>query len=91
MKRVANRKVISKLSWRTMREKREKNLIAILAIALTALLFTAVFTVGSTLVRAIEESTMRQVGTSAHGGFKTLTLEEYERIKEAGGCRDDLL
>ena len=51
MKRVANRKVISKLSWRTMREKREKNLIAILAIALTALLFTAVFTVGSTLVR----------------------------------------
>ena len=53
MKRVANRKVISKLSWRTMREKREKNLIAILAIALTALLFTAVFTVGSTLVRAI--------------------------------------
>ena len=88
MKRVANRKVISKLSWRTMREKREKNLIAILAIALTALLFTAVFTVGSTLVRAIEESTMRQIGTSAHGGFKTLTLEEYERIKEAGGCRD---
>lgn len=88
MKRVANRKVISRLSWRTMREKRGKNLIAIFAIALTALLFTAVFTAGSTLVRAIEESTMRQIGTSAHGGFKMLTTEEYERVKEAGGYRD---
>ncbi len=39
-------------------------------------------------MRAIEESTMRQIGTSAHGGFKTLTLEEYERIKEAESCRD---
>lgn len=88
MKRVANRKIINRLSYRTMKEKRGKNLIAVLAIALTALLFTAVFTVGSTLVRSLEESTMRQVGTSAHGGFKALTLEEYERVKEAGGFRD---
>lgn len=88
MKRVANRKVINTLSYRTIKEKRGKNLIAVLAIALTTLLFTAVFTVGSTLVSAIEESTMRQVGTSAHGGFKTMTPEEYERLKKAGGYRD---
>lgn len=81
MKKVANKKIIRILSYRTMREKKWKNLIAILAIGLTAVLFTAVFTIGSSLVSSIEESSMRQVGTSAHGGYKYMTMEEYEMIK----------
>lgn len=76
------------LSYRTMREKRWKNLIAIFAIALTTLLFTALFTVGGSMLDSIQESTMRQVGTSAHGGYKYLSMEEYEKIKAAGGYRD---
>lgn len=85
MRKVANRQIIRMLSFRTMKEKRWKNLISVLAIALTALLFTAVFTVGSSLISSLEESTMRQVGTSAHGGYKTLSVEEYEQVKKAGG------
>ncbi len=85
MRKVANRQIIRTLSFRTMKEKKWKNLISILAIALTALLFTAVFTVGSSLISSAEESTMRQVGTSAHGGYKYLSVEEYEQIKAAGG------
>lgn len=85
MKKVANRRIIRMLSFRTMKEKKWKNLISVLAIALTALLFTAVFTVGSSLISSAEESTMRQVGTSAHGGYKCLSVEEYDQIKEAGG------
>ncbi|MDE6203481.1 MAG: hypothetical protein K2G19_08405, partial [Lachnospiraceae bacterium] len=88
MKKVANRKVIRILSYRTMREKKGKNLIAVLAIALTSLLFTALFTVGSSMVASIQEGTFRQIGTCAHGGYKYLTWEEYERIKEAGGYKD---
>ncbi len=88
MRKVANKKVIRMLSYRTMREKRWKNLIAILAIALTTLLFTALFTVGGSMVDSIQESTMRQVGISAHGGYKYLSMEEYEKIKAAGGYRD---
>ncbi len=75
MRKVANRQIIRMLSFRTMKEKRWKNLISVLAIGLTALLFTAVFTVGSSLISSLEESTMRQVGTSAHGGYKTLSAE----------------
>lgn len=88
MKNVANKKIIRTLSYRTMREKRWKNLIAVLAIALTTLLFTALFTVGSSMLDSIQEATMRQVGSSAHGGYKYLSLEEYEKIKAAGGYRD---
>lgn len=88
MKNVANRKIVRTLSIRTMKEKKWKNLIAILAIALTSLLFTALFTVGSSMIESIQEGTFRQIGTSAHGGYKYLTKEEYEKIKAAGGYRD---
>ena len=88
MKNVANRRLIRTLSYRTMKEKKWKNLIAVLAIALTSLLFTALFTVGSSMIESIQEGTFRQIGNSAHGGYKYLSVEEYEKIKEAGGYRD---
>ena len=85
MRKVANRKIIRKLSFRTMKEKKWKNLIAVLAIGLTTLLFTALFTVGGSLISTMEEGTMRQVGMSAHGGYKYLSMQEYEQVKAAGG------
>ena len=88
MRNVSNKKIIWVLSLRTMKEKRWKNLIAVLAIALTTLLFTALFTAGSSMMSSLEEATMRQVGTSAHGGYKYLSVEEYERVKAAGGYQD---
>ncbi len=88
MKKVANKKIIRTLYYRTMREKRWKNLIAVLAIALTSVLFTALFTVGGSLITTFQESTFRQIGTSAHGGYKYLSVEEYEKIKAAGGYKE---
>lgn len=88
MRKVSNKKIIRVLSFRTMKEKKWKNLIAVLAIALTTLLFTALFTVGSSMIESIQEATFRQIGTCAHGGYKTLTMEEYEKIKAAGGYTD---
>ena len=88
MRKVANKKVIRTLSWRTIKEKKWKNLIAVLAVALTSLLFTALFTVGGSMIDSMQEATFRQVGTSAHGGYKSLTTEEYERIRTAGGYQD---
>lgn len=88
MKNVANKKLIRTLSYRTMKEKKWKNLIAVLAIGLTSLMFTAMFTVGASLINSMQEATMRQVGTSAHGGYKYMTQKEYEKVKAAGGYKD---
>lgn len=88
MRRVSNKKIIRVLSLRTLKEKKWKNLIAVLAIALTTLLFTALFTVGSSMIDSIQESTFRQVGTCSHGGYKELTMAEYEKVKAAGGYAD---
>lgn len=88
MKQVANKKMIRTLSYRTMKEKKWKNLIAVLAIGLTSLMFTAMFTTGLSIIGSMQEATMRQVGTSAHGGYKYMTEAEYEQVKQAGGYRD---
>ena len=43
--KVANRKIIRKLSFRSMKAAGSKNVIAVTAIALTTLLFTALLTI----------------------------------------------
>lgn len=88
MHKVANKAIIRKISFRTMQEKRGKNMIAIIAIGLTSLLFTALFTVGGSMIESMQEATMRQVGTSAHGGYQYMTAEEYESIKNDPQIKD---
>lgn len=64
-----------------MRSARLRNRIAIVAIALTTLLFTALFTIVGSIIRSAEEASFRQIGTYAHGEFKYLTEEQYEALK----------
>ena len=45
MLNVANRSCIRRLSLRALRANRTRNLVAVLAIAMTALLFTSLFTI----------------------------------------------
>ena len=79
--KVANRKCIRRLSLKSMRASRTRNLIAILAIALTTILFTSLFTVALSINRSIQESNFRQCGGWSHGTFKYLTEEQYNELK----------
>lgn len=80
MIRVDNKKTIRHIADTSFRADRMRNLFAVVAISLTTILFCGLFTIASSLLTATEESTMRQVGTSAHGGFKYLTMEQYETL-----------
>lgn len=82
MRKVNNRKVIRKIADKTRKAGKSKNIIPVLAIAMTALLFTSVFTIGGSMIEKQQESTMRQVGGSAHAGYKYLTQEEYDIVKQ---------
>lgn len=82
MNKVKNKKIVRKIADRTLQAKKSRNLIGILAIVLTSVLFTAVFTIGGSLVKKQQEETMRQVGGSAHAGYKYLTKDEYEIVKK---------
>ena len=57
-------------------------MIAILAIALTTLLFTALFTVGLSMNDAIQQANFRQVGNCSHGGFGNLREEQFLELRE---------
>lgn len=65
-----------------MLANRKRCVILVVAIALTTLMLTSLFTIGGSVVQSIEMNTMYQVGTSCHGGFKFLTEEEYNTLKE---------
>ena len=77
---VRNRKCIRKLSFRTLWASRKRNMIAVIAIALTALLFTSLFTIALSINRTYEMYTFRQIGGYPHGSYKQVTEEEITAI-----------
>jgi putative ABC transport system permease protein len=86
--KVNSKPILRTLTLRTLKAAKTRNRIAVAAIALTAVLFTAVFTIGGHMLGAIQAQTMRQVGTKAHGGLKGLTWEDYETFKQSPLIRD---
>lgn len=79
---VQNRKIIRRLSWRSLTANRTRNLVAILAIALTALLFTSLFTIALSLNEGMQQANFRQAGGYAHGSFKRMTEAQYKELKD---------
>ncbi|HJB53120.1 MAG TPA: ABC transporter permease [Candidatus Oscillibacter pullicola] len=82
MMKVSNGKTIRRLGWRSMKAARTRNLIAILAIALTTVLFTSLFTIAMSINDGFQQSNFRQVGGFSHGGFKYLTEEQFNELKD---------
>ncbi len=82
MYRVNNQRAVRWLADRSFRASRSRNIIAVLAIALTALLFTALFTVGSGLIENIQRQTMRQAGGDGMAVLKYVTDGQYEQVKD---------
>ena len=80
MFRVKNSRCISRISARSIRNNHTRNRIAILAIMLTTILFTTLFTIAGSMLDTMQEQTARQVGTISHAGFKYLTWEQYEKV-----------
>lgn len=74
-----NGAAIRRLSSRSLKNNKVRNLFAICAIALTSMLFTAVFSLLGGMVQTTQESTMREVGTRAHAGLKSADMKQYEK------------
>lgn len=81
MMKVSNRKIVSRLAFASFRANKIRNLMAIIAIALTTVLFTTLFTIGIGMGESFQNQTMRQTGGSAHGTLKYITDEQFNRIK----------
>lgn len=75
-----NRAAIRRLSSRSLKNNKMRNLFAVSAIILTAMLFTATFSLFSGMIQASQESTMREVGTRAHAGLKSADMQQFDKI-----------
>ena len=82
MVNVSNRECVRRLSLRSMRAAWSRNLIAVLAIALTTVLFTSLFTIAMSINDGFQQNNFRQVGGYAHGSFKNLSEEQYLELRE---------
>lgn len=79
---VKNRKAITRLSQKSLAANRTRNSIAVSAIILTTILFTALFTILGGVLKSFELSNFRQAGGDFHGSFKYLTKEQLEELSQ---------
>ena len=84
---VKNRKCIRRLSRRSLWASRKRNIIAIIAIALTTLLFTSLFTVVMSINSSYEMYTFHQIGGYCHGTFKEVNDEQIQAIASHPGVK----
>lgn len=71
---------ISVLSKRIYRKNKGRNLVAVLAIVLTTMMFTTLFVLSKSLEKNLVEMTFRQTGYDAQVSFKAITEEQAEKI-----------
>lgn len=86
--KVKNQACIRRLSFRSLTASRKKNLIAVIAIALTTLLFTALFTIVMSLNSSYQTYTFREIGGYNHGTFKEVNEEQADAISAHPNVRE---
>ncbi|OMF77329.1 ABC transporter permease [Paenibacillus peoriae] len=82
MIKVKNSKAVRNLSDKSFKANKVRNIIAIIAISLTTLLFTSLFTMGLGAMDSLQQATMRQVGGAGQGYLKYINDEEFNHIKD---------
>ena len=98
--KVKNKAYIVRLSKNILNANKSRRNILLLAIALTSILFTSLFSVALGLGKSMETQTMKTIGTISHGSFKELSdkdinilskdkdIKEFS-IREKVGILDD--
>lgn len=86
--KVNNWKCIRRLSFKSLWASRKRNLIAVCAIALTALLFTSLFTVIFSINTSYQSYQFRQLGGYNHGTFKDVTDEQADAIASHSSVKE---
>lgn len=72
--------IIRILTNRSFKKNKGRNLVAVLAILLTTMMFTTLFTLAQSMGRNMTEMYLRQAGTTAHATTKKITDTQMEKI-----------
>ena len=80
--------IIRTLTSRSFKSNKTRNLVAILAIVLTTLMFTSLFVLSQSMVKNLQDMNFQQAGHDSHLSSSTLTEEEMEKIVTHEAVRD---
>ncbi|MFR2716417.1 MAG: hypothetical protein ACLTA5_03335 [Anaerococcus obesiensis] len=86
--KVKNRAYIRSLAKNILNANKSRRNILLLAIALTSILFTSLFSVALGLGKSMETQTMKTIGTISHGSFKELSDEDVEILTHDKDIKD---
>ena len=82
MLNVPNKRCIRRLSDRSLKAAKTRNIIAVIAIALTTVLFTSLFTIAMSINDSFQQGNFRQAGGDNHGTFKDLTEAQVAELRD---------
>ena len=77
-----NKTIIKKLANRSFRSNKMRNVIAVIAIALTTFLFTAVLTIGMGAKGTLEYNMAKMMGSFADALVQGLSEEQFKQLKD---------
>lgn len=74
------RQILHTITNRSFRQNRGRNVVAVLAVVLTTMMFTALFTLAQSMGRNMTEMYLRQSGTKAHAGTRQITDRQIAQL-----------
>ncbi|MCK8058169.1 MULTISPECIES: ABC transporter permease [unclassified Fusibacter] len=77
-----NSSIINKMIINSLINHKARSVMTMLSVILTCVLLTSAFTITASLIDSSEKSMALQVGSSAHGGFKRLTEQQVDLLKD---------
>lgn len=83
-----NKTIIHILINRSFQANKTRNLVAVLAIVLTTLMFTSLFVLSQSMVRNLREMNFLQAGYNSHLTFSALTDAEMDKIVAHEAVKD---
>ena len=86
--KVKNKVYIRRLAKNILNANKSRRNILLLAIALTSILFTSLFSVALGLGKSMETQTMKTIGTISHGSFKDICDEDIEILTQDKDVKD---
>lgn len=86
--KVKNKAYIRRLAKNILNANKSRRNILLLAIALSSILFTSLFSVALGLGKSMETQTMKTIGTISHGSFKDISDEDIEILTQDKDIKD---
>ncbi|WP_343209654.1 ABC transporter permease [Anaerolentibacter hominis] len=80
MFQVNSKQMLGLLSRRTLKSRKSRNIIAVLAIVLTTILFASLFTIGGGIAEETKQSELRSIGGDGHTSIKYMSQSEYDKL-----------